>query len=266
MRNFCSFCTKEKLSKMATYNLKGILTLITGAGSGIGRATAQHFAESGAIVVVADINYEGAKETVQGLKNPADHLAIKVDVSDESSVNDLSNAILSRYNRSPTVVVHAAAILFANRTTIFDVKTDEWNRIMDINLKGTFFIDKLFAQKMLDEKIQNGSIINFASTAAKRAFPFVADYCASKAAIVSLTESFAQELAPHNIRVNAIGPHSTETPMLEQNSKEVLDEAKNMTPMKRFAKPDEMARMCLFLASTESSYITGQTIYVSGGV
>jgi len=252
---------------MATYNFNGALVLITGAGSGIGRSVAKAFDDSNAIVVIADINYDGAKETLRDLKNSKKHRAIQTDVSNRESIEKLCQFINEEYNnRAPQIVIHAAAIVIGHRQSIFDIKDDEWSRIMDTNLKGTFLINQIFAKKMLDEKIENASIINFASTAARVPFPIIADYCASKAGVVALTQNFAHELAPHNIRVNVVRPNGIHTPILEKVADSQKEARLAMTPMKRFGMPDEVARTCLFLASTESSYITGQCIDVSGGI
>jgi len=251
---------------MATYNFNGALTLVTGAGSGLGRAAAKAFADSGAIVVAADINFDSVKKTIQEFKNPNNHRAVQVDVSKKESIEKLSHFIITEYNRSPQIVIHAAGIVIGPRLSIFEIKEEEWSRMIDINLKGTFLINQIFAKKMLGEKIRNASIVNFASIAARMPFPPIADYCASKAGVVSLSQNFAQELAPHHIRVNAIRPNCVPTPILDNVGDRLKEACLVLTPMKRFGTTDEIAKTCLFLASTESSYITGQCIDVSGGI
>jgi len=246
---------------MAKYEFPGVLTLVTGAASGIGRAVANAFAECGAIMIAADINLDGAKETVDGLEGK-DHMFIKVDVSDESSVTELAKSIKSKYGSAPTVVIHAAGINIGKRTSAFEITHSEWNRVMDINLKGTFFINKTFGRLMRDDKIFDGAIVNFASIGSRTAYPRFAEYCISKAGVVSLTQNFALELAPLQIRVNAVSPGAIQTPLLDQLNEKIVQPT---GPQKRIGKPEEVARACLFLASKESSYITGQVLTVSGG-
>jgi len=246
---------------MAKYEFSGVLTLVTGAASGMGRAVAKSFAESGATVIAADINLDGAKETVNELEDKG-HMFIKVDVSDESSVTELAKSIKSKYGLAPTVVIQAAGILIGKRNSAFDITHSEWNRVMDINLKGTFLINKTFGRLMRDDKIFDGAIVNFASVGSRTAYPPCADYCISKAGVVSLTENFALELAPLQIRVNAVSPGSIQTPLLDQLDEKIIQQTE---PQKRIGKPEEVARACLFLASKESSHITGQILTISGG-
>jgi len=252
---------------MSNYVFDGMLSLITGAGSGMGRAVAKAFAEAGAKVVAADIDFGKVKETVKELKSGAEHIAVKVDVSDVSSVKDLATSIFSKYKCSPSIVVHAAGIVIIDkRKSIFDIEYSEWNRVIDVNLKGTFIIDKTFGQLMRDEKIQDGAIINFSSRADTYAVPLYADYCATKAGVSSLTKSFALELAPFNIRVNAVGPCAIVTPLFYQIPKHDRDDLVTQIPQKRQGQPEEVAMVCLFLASKDSSYMSGQTVYISGGL
>jgi len=245
---------------MAKYEFPGVLTLVTGAGSGMGRAVATSFAESGATVIAADINLDGAKETVNGLEGKG-HMFVKVDVSDESSVTELAKSIKSKYGLAPSVVIHAAGIIIATRNSPFDITHSEWNRVMDINLKGTFFINKTFGRLMRDDKIFDGAIVNFASTASRNAHPPTADYCISKAGVVSLTENFALELAPLQIRVNAVSPGPILTPFCDQIDQKIIQQ---LIQRNKIGKPEDVARVCLFLASKESSHMTGQILTVSG--
>lgn len=196
----------------------------------------------------------------------ASHLALKVDVSDEKSVKELADLIMSKYAQPPNVVIHAAGILIPNRQSIFDISHCDWNRMISVNLTGTFLINQTFGRLMRDKSIKNGTIVNFASKAAKMSQPKIADYCASKSGVISLTQNFAHELAPFQIRVNAVAPGAIETPMLGPLSDESYKKIVSRIPQGRFGTADEVARLCLFLASTESSHITGQTVYITGGL
>jgi len=246
------------------YDFTGALALVTGGGSGMGRLVAKALAEAGATVVAADINFTGATETVQGLKG-ANHTAFKVDVSSESSVKELAAYIASKYNRCPSIVIHAAGIIVAQRQSVFEVKFEELNRVIDINLKGTFLINKTFGEWMRDEKVENGAIVNFSSVAGRTGIPFIADYCASKSGVNSLTQSFGKELSNAGIRVNAVAPFFIQTPMLGEFSKPLVDQFVAISPAKRVGSPEEVVSVCLFLASKDSSFVNGEIVQVTGG-
>jgi len=248
------------------YDFTGALALVTGGGSGMGRQVAKALAEAGATIIAADINLIGATETVQGLKG-TNHAAFKVDVSSESSVNDLAAYIASNYNRCPSIVIHAAGIVVSqNRQSVFEVKFDELNRVIDINLKGTFLINKAFGQWMRDEKVQGGAIVNFSSLAGRTGTPSIADYCASKSGVNSLTQSFAKELISAGIRVNAVAPFFIQTPMLGEFSKPLVERSIALNPAKRVGLPEEVVSVCLFLASKDSSFVNGEIVQITGGL
>jgi len=252
----------------STYDFSKALALVTGGGSGMGRVVAQRLAESGADVIVVDINVDGAAETVKNLKGK-NHSSFKCDVASETSVNELATAVLAQYNnRPPSIVVHAAGIAAQatqTRTSVFDIKFSDLNRVIDINLKGTFLINQIFARLMRDHKIEDASIVNFSSVAGRDGFPTLADYCASKSGVDSLTKSFSKELTKSNIRVNAVGPFFIDTPFLGYFDKTKIDKAVAVSAPGRLGTADEVANVCLFLASKSSSYINGQIIHVTGG-
>jgi len=251
----------------AKYDFNGALALVTGGGSGMGRVVAEMLAESGAIVITVDINADGAAKTVENLKGK-NHSAFKCDIVSEQAVKELATSILTKYTHPPSIVIHAAGIVAQatqTRTSMFEIKFDEVNRVIDINLKGTFLINQIFGQLMRDHKIEHAAIVNFSSVAGRDGYASLAEYCASKAGVDSLTKSFSKELAQSNIRVNAVAPYFIETPFLENFSKTRVEKAVAASPSKRKGTADEVANVVLFLASKASSYVNGQIIPVTGG-
>jgi NAD(P)-dependent dehydrogenase (short-subunit alcohol dehydrogenase family) len=261
--------------------LQGKLAVITGGISGLGRATAERFAKEGARVVIADINAEkGANAAKEMAANGAAIEFIQVDVTDESSQEALFADVVRRYAQLD-IVVAAAGISSANYVSgevstpaedpeqnfLFNKPIEDWQRVLDVNLTGVAITDRLAARHMLALQAQ-GSIINIASIAGRRPLPGAADYCVSKAGVIMLTNVFATELATKNIRVNGIGPGFIETPMTAsiRQSPEWIETVMQMTPMQRFGQAEEIANTAVFLASDESSYFTGQTLFPSGGM
>jgi NAD(P)-dependent dehydrogenase (short-subunit alcohol dehydrogenase family) len=261
--------------------LNGKLAVITGGISGLGRATAERFAKEGARVVIADINAEKGETAAQEMS--AGGAAIEfsaVNVTDESSQQALFDDVVRRYGQLD-IVVAAAGISSAGYVSgevsapaedpeenfLYNKTIADWQRVLDVNLTGVAITDRLAARHMLALEA-GGSIINIASIAGKRPLPGAADYCVSKAGVIMLTTVFATELATKNIRVNAIGPGFIETPMTAsiRQSPDWVATVMQMTPMQRFGQAHEIANTALFLASDESSYVSGQTLYPSGGM
>ena len=261
--------------------LDGKLAVITGGISGLGRATAERFAKEGARVVIADINAEKGETAAQEMSAGGAAIEfIAVNVTDESSQQALFDDVVRRYGQLD-IVVAAAGISSAGYVSgevstpaedpednfLFNKPIADWQRVLDVNLTGVAITDRLAARHMLALGT-NGSIINIASIAGKRPLPGAADYCVSKAGVIMLTTVLATELATKNIRVNAIGPGFIETPMTAsiRQSPEWVQTVMQMTPMQRFGQAHEIANTALFLASDESSYVSGQTLYPSGGM
>lgn len=261
--------------------LDGKLAVVTGGISGLGRATAERFAKEGARVVIADINAEKGETAAQEMSAGGAAIEfIAVNVTDESSQQTLFDDVVRRYGQLD-IVVAAAGISSAGYVSgevstpaedpednfLFNKPIADWQRVLDVNLTGVAITDRLAARHMLALGT-NGSIINIASIAGKRPLPGAADYCVSKAGVIMLTTVFATELATKNIRVNAIGPGFIETPMTAgiRQSPEWVQTVMQMTPMQRFGQAHEIANTALFLASDESSYVSGQTLYPSGGM
>jgi len=256
--------------------LDGKVAIITGGGSGIGRACAVRFAAEGAAVCAADLSLEGAAETVHAIETDGGKaLALQVDTADEAA-NDAMVARCVEAFGAVDVLVAAAGIAGARPPaetarpvtpyTALTIPTEQFRRVLDVNLYGVLFSDRAVARWMLAHG-RPGSIINLASVAAKMPLAGGA-YSVSKAGVWMLTKVLAQELGASGIRVNAIGPGWIETPMTEmiRQDEERLQWVLSRTPMHRFGRPEEVAATALFLASDESSYFTGEILHPSGGL
>ncbi len=253
--------------------LEGKVALITGGGSGIGRACAVRFAQEGAMVCAADANLEGAAQTVNAIEGAGGKaLALEVDTTDEAA-NDTMVARCVEAFGAVDVLVAAAGISGARPPdpnaqpfTSFTMPLENFQRVIDVNLYGVLLSDRAAVKWMLANR-RPGSIINLGSVASKVPLPGGA-YSVSKAGVWMLTKVMALELATSGIRVNAIGPGFIETPMTAMLRE---DESRRgwalaMTPMGRFGKPEEIAETALFLASDDASYFTGQLLHPAGGM
>jgi NAD(P)-dependent dehydrogenase (short-subunit alcohol dehydrogenase family) len=251
--------------------LKDKVALITGAGSGIGRATAILFAEEGAKVVVVDVNEEGANETVRLIKaNGGEAVAVKADVTKESDVERMVKISVEKYGKIDVLFNNAGVSLIGR---LIDTTEKEWNRTIDINLKGIFLCSKHVVPQMM--KQGGGSIINAGSEAGIIGHANYTVYCASKGGVIQLTRAMAVELAPYNIRVNCTCPGWILTPMAEwefpkfflgKSREEAIQLISKSVPLGRIGKPEDVARAVLFFASDESSYVTGAALRIDGGL
>jgi NAD(P)-dependent dehydrogenase (short-subunit alcohol dehydrogenase family) len=251
--------------------------LITGAGSGIGRAAAETFARQGARVAVADVNKRSAEETVEAIRRAGGQAAaFAADVSQRASVDAMVAAVRQAYG-SIHVLVNNAGVALPSMS-ILDVKPADWRRVLDVNLKSMLFCCQAVVPSMIEAR--GGRIVNTGSTAAKVPRWEIGAYCVSKAAVLHFTRCLAMELAPHGITVNAVGPGATIT-NLRQNSgvpepagsREARQQAQLKGDMKTFrigvplgrlGEAQDQANAIAFLASAEAGYISGECIYVDG--
>lgn len=244
--------------------LENRTAIITGAGSGIGRAIAKRFSEEGASVVIADIRSDTGKSVEEEI-NKAGHKAlfVKTDVSNSRDVKNMVEKTIQEFGKID-ILVNDAGILI--KKSILDMTEEDWDRVLNINLKGAFLCIKHTVKYMIDQK--KGKIVNIASMGAKIGLHNDYGYCASKGGLISLTTSLGIDLAPLGINVNAIGPGVIDTPMVNDTATQGTDFKKNAiekTPRGIIGKPDDIASAALYLASDESDFVVGQTIFVDGG-
>ena len=247
-------------------DLTNKIAIITGARSGMGKTHAIALAKAGAKVVVADISEEDCQKVVDEIKKQGgEALAIKCDVSKRKEVEEMVKKTIEEFGKVDILVNNAGICQFK---PFLELTEEEWDRTLDINLKGYFLCAQAVAKEMAKQK--SGVIVNVASVAMGQVgigMATIAHYCASKGGIVAMTEALAVELAPYNIRVNAVAPGMIETPMIDavkQDPKQ-METMLTRVPMGRAGKPEEVSNLVLFLASEESSYMTGSTIVVDGG-
>lgn len=246
--------------------LKGLVSVITGAGSGIGRASALAFAAEGACVVAADLNFSSAQETSQAIGSQGgSSSAFEVDVSDAAQVGAMLQHAVEKFGRLDVLFNNAGLPQAA--TALEDSEDELFERIMAVNVRGVFNGCRAAIPRM---KAQGGGVIlNTASTAGIRPRPGLAIYNASKAAVISLTKTLALEVAPYRIRVVSICPVATDTPMLSTFLGPNEDEARQRfigtVPWGRLNTPEDLAHAAVFLASPEAEMVTGTAFEVDGG-
>jgi len=251
--------------------LKNKTAIITGGGTGIGRASAILFAKEGANVVICGRRKqklkvaEGAITKELGLKasDPKRILSISCDVSKQDAVNKLINKTIKQFNKIDILINNAG--VFGKQSIVHKYALSDWEKIININLKGMFILAKKVIPKMISNG--GGSIINIASILGNVAIPGASAYNSSKGGVIMFTKSIAVEYGKHNIRANGICPGLVETPMTQGlvADKKTSSALLNLYPMGKFGKPEDIAYGCLYLASDESSWVTGTTLTIDGG-
>ncbi len=244
--------------------LKDQVSIITGATKGIGRACALEFAKEGAKVVLTGRTEslgEAAAEEIRAAGGDA--IFVRCDVSQKEQVDHLIQATVDHYGRIDVVVNNAGVNHNAN---FFEITEEDWNWVMDVDLKGTFLVSQAAARVMVEQSIP-GVIVNMSSVMAVMALADQVPYCAAKGGVNQLTKAMALALSDYGIRVNAIGPGPVLTELMQRvvHNKEKEAELLSRLPIGRIAECKEIARVAVFLASDDSSYFTGQTIYPDGG-
>jgi 3-oxoacyl-[acyl-carrier protein] reductase len=243
--------------------LEGKVALVTGASRGIGREIALELARQGANVAV---NYAGseskANQVVDEIKaNGKEAFVIKCDVSNSDEVAAMVKETVDRFGKLD-ILVNNAGITKDN--LLMRMKEEEWDDVININLKGVFLCTKAVTRQMMKQRV--GRIINITSVVGVSGNPGQANYVAAKSGVIGLTKTTAKELASRNITVNAIAPGFITTDMTDKLSDEVKGEMLKQIPLARLGEPKDIAKMTAFLASDDASYITGQTLHINGGM
>lgn len=242
--------------------LKDKVAIVTGAGQGIGRGIALALAREGAKVVVSDIS-DKASEVVKEIEDlGSEALAVKADVRDSGKTEEMAKAAIDKFGRIDILVNNAGIYPFK---PLIEMTEGDWDRVLGVNLKGVFNCTKAVLPKMIEQK--SGSIINISSIAGSVVgYSNLVHYSASKAGMLGFTRAAALELAQYGIRVNAIAPGAVETPGTKALGEEPLKQIEQTIPLRRIGQPEDIANLVVFLASDESSYITGQLIIADGGL
>ena len=242
--------------------LTGKVALVTGGAQGIGKAIALLLASHGADVAVWDINLEKAQETaseIQGLGTRS--LAMKVNVADYREVEQMVEAIVGQWGRIDILINNAG---ITRDRLILRMTEEDWDAVLNVNLKGTFNCTKAAIRYMSKQK--SGKIVSIASVTGEMGNPGQANYGASKAGVIGFTKTIAREFAARGINVNAVAPGYIQTAMTDAVPEKAKEMLKQMIPMERLGQPEDVAQAVLFLVSERSSYITGQVLNVNGGI
>ncbi|MBU0490719.1 MAG: beta-ketoacyl-ACP reductase [Chloroflexi bacterium] len=248
--------------------LKDRVVLITGGAAGIGRATAERFAEEGAIIVLCDLMEEAGREAAAGLG--PDAAFYKVDVTNRQAVQEWADAVFARYGRIDVLVNNAGVlrdgqlVKFKEGQVVGQMPERDFDLVIAVNLKGVFNCTQAVAPYMIQSG--GGVILNASSVVGLDGNFGQTNYVATKSGVIGMTKVWARELGRYNIRVNAVAPGFTLTEMVRQMPEKVLDGMKARTPLGRLGEPRDIANAYLFLASDEASYVSGAVLRVDGGI
>ncbi|MCB6183518.1 L-iditol 2-dehydrogenase [Leeia sp. TBRC 13508] len=258
---------------MSSALLQNKHAVLTGAGGGIGLATAEAFVREGAKCTIVDIHPQASEGVVALIeKAPSSVQYVSTDITNLQQIDEMVATAIARFGAIDVLFNNAGIAIFEK---LLDSTEAAYDKLFNVNVKGLFFVMQKVLQHMVDSGVK-GSVINLSSQAGRRGEALVAHYCATKAAVISYTQSAALAMAPHGIRVNAIAPGVIDTPMWKQvdamfaqlegleigQKKEMVGKA---VPLGRFGFPEEVADAAVFLASELSRYITAQTLNVDGG-
>ena len=248
--------------------LKDRVTLITGGAAGIGKATAERFAEEGARVIICDVNKDAGEDALQSL-GPAAQFFL-VDVTDRQAVQSWIQDVLDAYGRLDVLVNNAGILRDAllvkmkNGTLIKQMSETEFDLVVAVNLKGVFNCTQAVAPFMIRQK--SGVILNATSVVGMDGNLGQTNYIATKAGVIGMTKVWSRELGPYNIRVNAVAPGFTATEIIGSMPEKIIEAMKARTPLGRLGQPRDIANAYLFLASDEAAFITGTVLRVDGGI
>ncbi len=242
--------------------LQGKIAMVTGAARGIGRCIAEELAKEGCDLAICDLKEEWLAETAEAVKTIGRKVkCIAVDVSNSAQVNAAVDGAVTEFGRLDILVNNAG---ITKDTFIIRMTEEDWDAVINVNLKGTFLFTKAATKPMMKQK--SGNIVNIASIIGLMGNAGQCNYAASKAGVIAFTKSVAKELASRNVRVNAIAPGFIQTKMTDLLSEEVKQKMLEAIPMKKFGTAEDVAKTVIFLSSDASSYLTGQVISVNGGM
>lgn len=248
--------------------LNEAVAIVTGGGSGIGKATAEVFAEKGTAVVVADWNKESGAATVEGIRRKGGKAAFCcADVSKPSDVENLVRTAVGQYGKLH-ILVNNAAIQILSR--LVETTPEDWDRLHSVNLKGVFLGCKYAIPAMI--RSGGGAIVNIASILGFKGDPDLAAYCAAKGGVIALTKAAALSYGPDGIRINCICPGDVDTPMVQDyfnkdpDPQALRQKTYQYYALRRIATPQEIGRVAAFLASDDSAFMTGASVVVDGGL
>ncbi len=250
-------------------SIKDKVAIITGSGKGIGRAIAETFADNGAIVIIATIAYDEGTEVEKAILAKGGRAQfIQTDVAQESQIIALVDTVANRYGKIDILINNAGVTLFK---PIFDATLADWDKIINIDLRGVFLCSKYTAQHMVKHGIA-GAIVNISSNHAHRTLPDTEIYAAAKGGVNAMTRSMAISLGKYGIRVNAVCPGFTDTHHYQrwlaekENPEKVADDIKKMHATGEICEPTDIANLALFLVTDQSKKITGAEILIDGGL
>ncbi|MEL9997092.1 MAG: SDR family NAD(P)-dependent oxidoreductase [Sulfolobales archaeon] len=241
---------------------EGKVVLIVGGAGGMGSVTAKEFAREGAEVVIADVDVSRMEMVAEEIRSSGGRCTtIKCDVTVASEVKNTVDTVLSKFGKID-ILVYFTGIL-GEVAPIWESSEENWDKVMNVNLKGAFLFCREVAKHMI--KRREGKIITISSVAGKDPNPYMLAYDASKAGLIGFTRGLALELAPYNVNVNCVVPGITETPFLNFMTEEAKKRSASLVPLGRLGKPEEIAKVVLFLASDDASFVTGAAWNVTGG-